>query len=182
MNENNAVTPVDTRKLDGMVKSWRSTRFAKVFEISDSELFDLSVVDAEAEMLLQCNEDAIQNLTAQLIEASNTLPQRDDRPGLLLFFPSIPGSGKSTLCSLDTEVDLRCKVQEMDELELNGNGDRPLFPTRALIVRTGDDVKEKYWPLVKLEKAKNPASVYITDKNTPPISWSSVGQVCCYSR
>lgn len=180
VDKNDAETPVDTRKLDGMVKAWRTSRFAKVFEISDSDLFHLSVVDTATEMLLRCSEDTIQNLVAQLIEASNNLPQRDDRPGLLLFFPGIPGSGKTTLCSLDTEVDLSRKVQEMDELELNKD-DSPLFPSRALIVRTGDDIREKYWPLVKLEKAKNPASVYIADKNTPPTAWSSVGQVCSLS-
>jgi hypothetical protein len=177
-NENNAQTPVDTRKLEGKINAWRVTRFAKVFEVSDSEFFDASVVDTEDEYALQCNGAAIQSLTAQLTNASNALPQRDDRPGLLFFFPGIPGSGKSTLCSPDTELNLRRKVQEMDERERNGKGDSGSSPSRALIIRTGDNVKTKYWPLVKVEKAKNPASVYIADKNSPPSAWSCVGQVC----
>jgi hypothetical protein len=177
-NENSAQTSVDTRQLEGKIKAWRATRFARVFEVSDSELFDTSVVDTENENVLKCNGDAIQSLTAQLTKASNALPQRDDRPGLLLFFPGIPGSGKSTLCSPAMEVELRRKIKEMDELELNGKDDDCSSPSRALIIRSGDNVKKKYWPLVKVEKAKNPASVYIADKNSPPSAWSSVGQVC----
>lgn len=170
------------RELEGKIKSWRATRFAKVFEVSDSELFDASVVAKDSEIALQCNGAAIQSLTAQLTNASNALPQRDDRPGLLLFFPGIPGSGKSTLCSPAMEVELRRKIEEIEELELNSKGDKGSSPTRALIIRTGDKVKKKYWPLVKVEKAKNPASVYIADKNSPPLAWSSVGQVCSSTR
>ena len=165
--EEGTASMVSTRKLHGLITSWKTTRFAKLCEVSHLDFFGGSG-----------DSDAIQKLLKELNGASDSLPKVDDRPGLLVFFPSIPGSGKSTLCSKDTDEELRHMIRQTDEIEMKGDDNANSIPPRPVIIRVGDEVKNKYWPLVKVEKTKNRSSVYLADKNTPPAAWPGVAKVC----
>jgi hypothetical protein len=167
---------VAARRLGGQVKSWRDTRFAKLWEISDFDFFQEKVVDSDEDGSPIQEDNVLTNLVDELSRASAALPKLDHRPGLLVFFPGIPGSGKSTLCSQDTEDEIRRIVNDSAETEMSNGVDKP--PPRPVIIRVGDEVKKKYWPLVKVEKTKQPSSVYVADKNAPPVGWTSVAQVC----
>jgi hypothetical protein len=51
-----------------------------------------------------------------------------------------------------------------------------------VLLRVGDKVKEKYWPMVRRERLQQGSSVYIADKNAPPVIWSTVGDICHISQ
>ncbi|KAF8116240.1 hypothetical protein N665_0020s0092 [Sinapis alba] len=89
--------------------------------------------------------------------------QKDE--GLIVFFPGIPGSGKSALC---------------EEL-LNAPGglgdDRPVHSLM------GDLLKGKYWPKVADEHRKKPQSIMLADKNAPNEDvWRQIEHMCRRSR
>jgi len=93
------------------------------------------------------------------------------RPGLLIYFPVIPGSGKSSICSSITASTFDPKNSGENYEE----GDK--LNRRETIVRQGDSVKAKYYTVVQQEKQEDPSSIYICDKNVPPISWRSVRDI-----
>ena len=167
------------KKLKGLATSWRRTGFSKVYEISD---FDF---DNNSKVIEDGNEDAtaqdvgaLDKIVDDLINASASVPKRDERPGLLVFFPGIPGSGKSTLCTNEMEADLCTMINEAAESETKVKDANEVAPPRQVIVLVSDEVKKKYWPLVKVEKIKTPSSVLIADKNAPPAGWTTVVQAC----
>ena len=53
---------------------------------------------------------------------------------------------------------------------------------RKLIVRVGDAVKQKFWPLVTKDRQADPSCVCVADKNVPPPSWNAVGEACAKTR
>lgn len=53
---------------------------------------------------------------------------------------------------------------------------------RKLVVRMGDKVQGKYWPLVTKERLKDPSSVYIADKNVPASTWELVAKVAATTK
>ena len=170
---------VATKRLRGLISSWRKTRFAKLWEIPYDDPLNGLVGDDASEALTEGN-GVLQKLLDELSEASAALKMPDDRPGLFVFFPSIPGSGKSTLCSKEVEEDLGRVVREADEAKMKDKDDVD-YPARPVIVRISDETKKKYWTVVKTEKMKYPSSVYIADKNAPPAGWTNVAQVCSIS-
>lgn len=98
------------------------------------------------------------------LQESSDLFQTDERPGMVVFFPAIPGSGKSELCK---------------DLTPNTLG---IINNRKLLVKEGDTVKGKYYSVVQQHTLDNPASIVIADKNVPPVSWNSISHLCLHSQ
>ncbi|MCO5574341.1 hypothetical protein L7F22_028124 [Adiantum nelumboides] len=85
-------------------------------------------------------------------EQAPVAKQTVDGKGILVFFPGIPGCGKSALCN---------------EL-LNDPGD--LANGRTIRSLMGDLVKGKYWTLLAKEHQQGPATaVTLADKNAPNV-------------
>jgi len=83
---------------------------------------------------------------------------------LIVFFPAIPGSGKSSLCE-NLEVDL--SSMSID---------------RKVLVREGDKIQGKYYQVIQKDSLDNPGSLLVVDKNVPPVSWQSIESICAKSR
>jgi hypothetical protein len=90
----------------------------------------------------------------------------DERPGLLVFFPGIPGCGKSVwTAGVENAVTAALRAPE------NGN-------PRNLVVKIGDKTTGKFWPLVKQIRINDRSGILIADKNAPPAIWGQIGEIC----
>eukprot|EP00956_Cyclotella_meneghiniana_P028565 scaffold66871_cov67-Cyclotella_meneghiniana.AAC.3 len=138
----------DYKKVSGMAKSWGRLRCREVFTLPKMT----------AAQLEECQEAS--HLLDRLIELTG-LKKEDNSPGMLVFFPAIPGSGKSSLCRQDHQCD--------DELK------------RPIVVCEGDRIKGKYWSHVLLDRIKNPESIYLADKNATPSVWDTISGICTKS-
>jgi hypothetical protein len=141
-------------KLLSSLKKWKGTKCARSIELSRGSVLDL---DANA---METDETTLAPFLAQIQQSLVT----DERPGILVFFPSIPGSGKSSCVA---------GLQEQLIEVLSG---------RRLIVQEGDKTKEDFWSLVRRTRQCDYGCVYITDKNTPAATWSNVGDICAATR
>ncbi|XP_063937149.1 tRNA ligase 1 isoform X2 [Daucus carota subsp. sativus] len=81
--------------------------------------------------------------------------------GLIVFFPGIPGCGKSALCK-----EILCSTGKLwDGL-----------PVHSLM---GDLTKGNYWKKVAEERNRNPSSVMLADKNAPTVEvWRRIEGIC----
>jgi hypothetical protein len=91
--------------------------------------------------------------------------------GVLVFFPGIPGSGKSSVvASMESKLQ-----QEISAHPDDIGGDRKVY------VKEGDKVGKAFWNLagnLLLDGDDPRPSLFIADKNVPPLSWPKVGQIC----
>jgi len=143
----------DRKKRIGMLKGWRKVPCNSMLDWSDP---------------LKLNAD-IDALFDEITHESAAASSEEDEigPGLLVFFPTIPGCGKSSICNgLST-----------DTLNLNS-----ITKQRSIRILSGDKVDGKYWPLVRRERMSKPSSVYVADKNAPPTVWSTVSEIAAASR
>ena len=163
----------EEKKMMGKIGYWKSMRSKIVICLKNKEDPNMEEND-----YTNCLND-IPSLAVRLRTFSNELPEPDNRPGLLVFFPCIPGSGKSTLCEL---VSNKCLNQTFND----GN-----FVTkdegkkgREIIIETGDKTssKIKFWPSVEIAKLEQTSSILIADKNAPPSIWRRVGEICTSSK
>jgi len=145
--------PHQTARLKGMVKSWKKLKFQKV--ISATSLVFRSIEEAKES---EKNEQ-LQAVLKKLIEVSNSAPKLDVRPGLLVFFPQLPGSGKTSLTNEVGKKELKRAFSE---------------EKREILISMGDKVKGKYWQAVKATRSSKSSAVFIADKNAPPNAWSTV--------
>ena len=114
------------KSINGKLRGFRSKEYAAVHDLPRSSLFVPDVMDIdgeEARARLQPSkdfEDMVQSLQHPLDS------EVDDRPGLLVFFPGIPGCGKSACVSA-------CKEQIQMRDDVN----------RTLMVLVGDKTTGK---------------------------------------
>lgn len=139
----------------GLLEGWKKTTCARVIELPGSSLLG---PDGEG------SGDG-RNLTpsaefSTLLSTLRTQTVLNERPGVFVFFPSIPGTGKST-CVFEIEKLLREAVSN-----------------RNVIVQVGDATKEPFWPLAKRIGQRDTSSVFIADKNAPVAVWSTIGKIC----
>ncbi|KAH7445091.1 hypothetical protein KP509_02G106200 [Ceratopteris richardii] len=82
--------------------------------------------------------------------------------GMVIFFPGIPGSGKSALCAK--------LVADPGELGA----------ARSIHFLMGDLVKGKYWPMLAKERQRRPVStITVADKNAPNLEvWETIEDIC----
>eukprot|EP00978_Attheya_sp_CCMP212_P045022 scaffold331320_cov55-Attheya_sp.AAC.1 len=148
------------KKRMGVAKAWKSCNCYEISQLS------LTALESKSELDI---------IIARFAKASKP----DDRPGLLVFFPGIPGCGKSTVCDETITQSLVNHLANLQgSLDSADTHERP----RSVMLRVGDKVKEKYWPMVRRERLQQGSSIYIADKNAPPVIWSTVGDICHTSR
>lgn len=153
----------DYKKVSGMAKSWGRLRCREVFTLPKMTLLQMEI-SQEASHLLD-----------RLIEFSGSSWKEDNPPGMLVFFPAIPGSGKSSLCRQDEQ-----SIQStLDQSVAGKTCDNHL--KRPIIICAGDSTKGKYWPRVLLDRIKNPESMYLADKNATPSVWDTIRGICTKS-
>lgn len=120
-------------------------------------------------------QDVVRTIEATVLEFAENEKQRNTEPrqkSILVFFPGIPGCGKSSLVEgMESELE-RHKAPNEDTGSLIG--------TRKAYVRVGDKVGKKFWDVVEglLSDNGSQPAIVIADKNTPPPSWQKLGQIC----
>lgn len=149
------------KKASGIVKAWGRLRCREVFHLTRMTSLEHDE-NKQAEQVVD-----------RLLELSH--PDKDHKsiPGLLVYFPSIPGAGKSSLCKQGSSV----IESGINEFIAKGNDQAK----RSVITCEGDTVKEKYWHRVLLEKLKHPTSIYLADKNAAPNVWGTIQNICVKS-
>ena len=126
--------------------------------ILDLPIDSVDVSNIDAILAYLRNNETAKNMMEHLKDSTKS-DELDERPGLLVFFPAIPGSGKSSLCENLTA----------DNAERNG---------RRIVLMESDKVKNqtkgKFYNIVTKEILSQPSLVAILDKNVPPASFSSI--------
>ncbi len=169
------------KKLVNMWKSWKKFPCAKRFELGrsfvqlepkmeDSTIAEIAGMDDTQEII-----GAIQKVGKSLIEQDTKKQSDPSGGGILVFFPGIPGCGKSSLVESS-----RCKLEGKMGYLKKEKGD-PF--DRNIHVKEGDKIGKNFWNIIEdllLEDnaadGKSPALV-IADKNAPPASWQKLGQI-----
>ena len=143
----------ENKKLAGLLNGWKKTTCARVFDLPHSAKFEtISSINVDA--FKECR--TIGSILSQL-----ELPVAVDvRPGVLVFFPMVPGSGKSTYLD-DIQHDM------VDALV-----------NRSLFVHEGDKMKGKFWPQLKKARRRSYSGIHVADKNAPPNVWGTIGNIC----
>ncbi|KAI2489556.1 hypothetical protein MHU86_25025 [Fragilaria crotonensis] len=153
------------KKLMGLASRWQRLHCAAmVIHVTPS-----SLREAHDGVLPFQPSYELKKAVVQLENLSRESQAKDVRQGLLVFFPGIPGCGKSTLSGAASQ---RLLINFLETFQVE---EQPQYPRRELIVAVGDRVKGKYWKQVEKLRNKQPASVLIADKNAPRSVWSAVG-------
>jgi hypothetical protein len=156
------------KKMKGLCKFWGKALCAARVDLQRSLLSDSGdITDAT---MFQEMVTKIQALSPSSEADANT------SPGLVLFFPQIPGCGKSTaVATFEKDFKEYCTAKS----STNSDGGEVL--KRKILVRVGDQMSEKYWPALKRDVRRSPSCILIADKNTPPPSLRAVVDVCSES-
>lgn len=167
----------EKKKMKGIMNQWRALNHANTVELNESSL---RVLDGDEPKYVASN--AFADLVEHLLASTKALPGDDATRGLVIFFPGIPGCGKSTICSEDTASMIRSKITQCAVDQNDRGGELVPAPTgRNVLVRSGDAVKQHYWQLAQAERAKDVSCVYIADKNSPPW-WETIGKLCAKTK
>ena len=164
------------KKVLGMIKGWKNIKCSYVVDLPGSALFvgnsNNQPFDKNEEKEKQLVlDDSFLTAISCLKEVSRTLPVVDYRSGLLVFFPGMPGCGKSSLLDSSTIDAIRQGMHKLDKKA-----------TRQLLVSVGDQTPGKFWPHVTTLRLQDPSSVLIADKNVPSGTWETVGKVAATTR
>ena len=169
--------PQDVAKMTGMTKGWAKCRCQEVIALPLSSLTGDATNNADNQSAdngtpslpsgFIASEEFVAAL-AKLQAVSDRTEAIETNPGALVFFPAIPGCGKSTISSDQTIVELSKRLQEVNEA---GGGAK-----RRVVSLMGDKVKKKYWQRVKGDRLAESSCLFIADKNAPPSSWTMVGE------
>jgi hypothetical protein len=147
----------EKKKMAGILKGWKNTRCARVVEFPDIISIDQHSCDDVTSFK---PSDMLNELLSQL----EVPVVADARPGVLVFFPAIPGSGKSTwVAHVDRDV-------------------TAAKPNRAIFVQEGDKTKGKFWPCVKKTRRRAFSGIHIADKNAPSSVWGVIGEICATTK
>jgi hypothetical protein len=155
----------ERKKCLGMSKAWRKQACAVSIELPRGSITNLG--------------DDAATPTAEFHAAVEKIKQaapadgeeKEGKPGLLVFFPGIPGCGKSSLLDSVMEKELQSQVsakekEKSEDLE------------RKVHIRVGDEEGKNFWSLAKTTRKKDTSCIFIVDKNTPPASWNVIGNTC----
>lgn len=169
------------KRLVSLWKSWKKFTCANRFELSRSFVqLEPKMEDSSTATIIGMNDTqeivkAIQGVGTSLMEQDTKKQSDSSRGGILVFFPVIPGCGKSTL----VESSQNKIFERMGSLK-NNVGD---LYDRNVHVKEGDKVGKNFWNIIEdllsddnATDDKCPALV-IADKNAPPASWQKLGQI-----
>ena len=164
ITQTTAESSPNTKRIKGNLFGWRATHVARVKDVDVADSVDITTdisdIDIASNTSLHEIIDEIKNGPVHFSSTS------DEVPGLLVFFPSIPGCGKSTITGKQTQSLL------VDALRCD-----PMMNKRELIVLSGDDNKKNFWPLLTRHRSRQSSCILIADKNTPKNVWSRLGNV-----
>ena len=148
-----------SKELLGYLKGWKSTRGARNIEILDTFESDTHLVVDDASFQPSA---AFDEFMAQL-----SLPiVEDSRPGLLIFFPTIPGVGKSSLVT-NIDKDINDAISTCD---------------RKMYIDESDRYKGKFWPHIAKSRRRCYSAINIADKNAPNSVWGTIGTICASTK
>ena len=161
------------KTLMGLVRAWQHNHHAAmVVNVASSPVWEAQAVtdsmDTDQILPFEAGEE-LKRVAMQLMKHSNQNQAMDIRRGLLVFFPGIPGCGKSALSGAASQQLLKTflATYQVDELSQ--------CPPRELNVVVGDRVRGSYWKHIHQLRHRHPATVLIADKNVPRDTWSIVG-------
>jgi hypothetical protein len=152
-------SPTDNlaKKTKGCANGWNNCRRKlllhlplSILSYDDKELYS-SLNNSATEMGEQ--RHSLRNLSK---ESQNIIK----KPGILTFFPLIPGAGKSFLC------------QELGDHLLKGGCDKQIY------LMEGDNTSGKFFLKLRGNIRSQPSSVFVADKNIPNQSFSSISDLC----
>ena len=158
-----------TQCTHGRLNGWRKLESAYAVDLPLGSLpikYNENAMDFECEVNKTAVDEMLQNIMQIQVIKANEEDLESTNSGLLVFFPQIPGCGKSSLINDTTEKKLRDF--------LSGRTDTK----RNLTVRMGDKTGRKYWSIVKNEKLKDISGLYVADKNVPYLTWPNLAGVC----
>eukprot|EP00980_Cylindrotheca_fusiformis_P002955 scaffold683_cov124-Cylindrotheca_fusiformis.AAC.24 len=140
--------------------SWRGYESAETIEM------DLSLISGlEKEKSSKDLDEAIKKMYA-VVRTDFDEKSR----GMLVFFPGLPGWGKSAILK-----SMQSKIEEA----FSKRRDSSKESVRAIHVLEGDEMGKTYWNFIKKTRRKDTRCIVIADKNTPPPSLRMVGSQCC---
>ena len=147
------------KQFPSMCRGWRKVACALSIDLPKSSIsgFEKGEIEVDAPLHSSDFDEALGKIK-QL--GSTTCGEGDAQSGLLVFFPGIPGCGKSS-------------VLESLKKELESH-----IPERKIHICVGDKVGKSFWSLMKTTRKKDSSCIFIADKNTPPSSWNNVGDTC----
>ena len=203
----------EVKKLKGFAKSLRKVPCGKFIELSRSSLpLNDDGDDISEDPDINIGEK-LQDCLNKIQEVSKAAPQlgpadnkKQHQPGLLIFFPGIPGCGTLIRCSIecvclvsslmtpspfpgkstlvgDMVSEELCR--RLSRMTLSDGAEEAKAGTkmeRKLVIRVGDQIKKKFWPMLTKDRQKDPSCICIADKNAPAPSWNIVGDSCSNSR
>jgi len=152
---------VNVKKMKGMTESWKKTKCNMLFDLPKESTIQ---PDIKTTIEYLHTNNAAKEVMSKLKSCLKDSSKSDERPGLIVYFPSIPGSGKSSLCKdIDSDNTLTCgrhvQLLEGDQVKKQGEG--------------------KFYDVVEKLLLTNPgSSITILDKNVPPISFSAIHKLC----
>jgi len=147
----------ESKATNGLMKSWNKLHVKLSVEAPTRDLY---------------NVDGSLNESSKVLQTFlSKLPSQGDDEGsgicpALVFFPGIPGCGKSFLVKSSKE-ELKVVLDAKN---------------RELVLQVGDEMKNKktFWPSAKHAMRLRTSSVLLADKNAP--TWSLIGDVCVAGR
>ena len=174
----------ERKKLVNMWKPWKKFPCAKCITLSRSVVeFEPKLEDSIAAVITRTATEELEGTVFDEIRAvgrsliEQEAKKRSKPPthgGILIFFPGIPGCGKSSLLQ-PMEVSLQ-KEMTSRQIEKNDLYDRNVY------VKEGDKMGKNFWDVIgnilSDDDDNNPTALVIADKNAPPASWPRVGQTC----
>ena len=153
----------DFRIIKGKLNGWKKLSACFSAELSLCAIPNDAAMQVEREQTTPDLSEDLQMIVLGLQESGPS--NSSESPGILVFFPQIPGCGKSSVVNADGEKEL--------EKFLDEQGSK-----RKLQCRMGDKTQGKFWNIVRKEKAKDKSGVYIADKNVPSPTWDLLANVC----
>eukprot|EP00536_Pseudo-nitzschia_multiseries_P016245 jgi/Psemu1/320998/estExt_fgenesh1_pm.C_10540003 len=176
----------DSKKFINMWRLWNKLPCAKRIAIGQADIEveprGENTTEAVLSELKGAEEilDSIRTVGRARIEQqqSNSGPSG----GILVFFPGIPGCGKSSLLE-----SLEPKLAEKLLSHKTKDGDAY---DRSVHIKEGDKIGKKFWDIVEDlvyiddndDRRRRSPPLVVADKNAPPASWSKLGQIRSVSR
>eukprot|EP00934_Nitzschia_sp_Nitz4_P005368 Nitzschia sp. Nitz4//scaffold13_size275219//244974//248609//NITZ4_000923-RA/size275219-augustus-gene-0.275-mRNA-1//-1//CDS//3329536161//5358//frame0 len=156
-----AATSSDGGKNSSRFKKMRGIR--NVVEKQDC----CSKIHLKSDSLQEVSSEAADTVVSQIKESVASMPEDAANPGLFVFFPGIPGCGKSSvLTGMDKELQEQLKLQSSSD------------DVRNVKMLSGDELGKAFWGKVHGTRKRDPPCILIGDKNAAPASWDTIGSHC----
>lgn len=141
----------NAKKLLGLASGWRKIIYKELIEIPRERFFTNESASAasptEIGQVQSCEE---LSKLFQALEKDKNSTNKARKTGVFIFFPSIPGSGKSSLCEVFKPHLLNCETECYEKLK-----------DREIAVKVADNTKGKYYLQASREKCLKPSSIYV---------------------